>query len=393
MGRKRNRKRSAGPNKLPPRPKRPDSASPAEDQKQWNILGLLYQQVEANLYGVIHTVRGELDNQETSQVFLISRQVGGKEIVYGSVLHLLDKIIGLLSIFEYDLDLLRQPTVSSYERTQRAIDVREPMSLEDAIMQQQDKIIEDTTLLVALHFRTLSEIFSGRFRREISVYGTDDQEIDRVQIKAVADNLVHSRYFVINDRFIDNIASAKDELPYRVPFEPKVDAFEFFDAVLDVIRHLRVNDLIGVLRRGLATISADSDPRHVIFLVQNIHTLARVVNDNLESPNSSPIVDMLLDKEKQRITQWLNETRPQGVDSIEFKQTFTAPRFKIHEDLSRPQLQVSLRINDKPETLDIDSRRFFEVLAGACGRAPLIADVPQPKPVGVQDITQGIELR
>lgn len=360
MGRKSKRKRPQGPSNLPSRPKRLANTTADNDKKQWDILGLLYRRDGPDLFGVILRVHGQLDDQNFTQVFLISRKVGGKELVYGSVLHLLDKLIGLLSTSEYDLGLLHQPINPSEERIRRLFGADSTMSPEDVILQQQEKIIEDTVLLVALHFRTLNEIFSGRFRKRIRVYGVDGNAIASIPIKDLADNLVHSRYFFIRDQFICNIASATDELPYEVPFESKVDAFEFFDAVLDVIRGLRVDDFIGVLRSRMASISAVSEPRHIIFLMQNVHALSRIVNDNMESANSSALVELLLDKASQRLIEKLHKERPHRAEAVEQVMLFTTPSFKVSEDLSKRQIRVMLKVDDEPETLDIDNALFLE---------------------------------
>ena len=69
--------------------------------KEGDRLFLLYRYSGQYLYGALHVVRRDVQNQETSYPFVISKQFQGREIVYGSVLNLMEKVAS--AFFRFDI--------------------------------------------------------------------------------------------------------------------------------------------------------------------------------------------------------------------------------------------------------------------------------------------------
>ena len=342
--------------------------------KQYDILELFYQRIDPHLFGSILTVSGPLDNQENSAAFFISKEIGDGEIVYGSVIHLLDKIVGL------QLQLLNRLKAARDTRSLAPGILRHPgndpshASWEDMVGEYEEELLEDTVLLTAIYFRNLNEIFSGRFsNNDVPVYNREDKQVDVVKLGVLANNLIHHRYFVVRPPYIHVIASAKDELPSETTFDSKVNGVEFLQVVADIAGQIKIRDLIGVLRARLQAVSANSPSRDIIFLVQNLHSLSRVFAERLPRDDAAAIRDLLLREAERRDGERIAREFAKGrADPVRIEYRGGAPSFKLAPDLSRKRIKIHVTINDENDEIEVDHREFFTILTQAHGDEPLI---------------------
>lgn len=347
-----------------------------------NVVALIYRRVDPYLYGAVHTVINSLDNQQTSYPFIISKQLQGREIVYGSVHYLINQIADLLSRFSEDR------THSPQVLTQSGVEIREihrgdgktlveivrhdgDESVTDRFLHQKEEQTRAKILLIALHLRILFEVFSGKPKKSINLYDYSDGCIGQIPLQDLANLLMHYRYFVVNGEYLMDLFSGEGQLPSERLVGTKVSVFEFLDAVSEVINRIRVKDFIGVLRSGLSRLSASSEAKEIIFLVQNIHSLANIVKKRIGDDKFSDIANFLLRDAAQRYLERMQMERPVRTQ-VAVRHIFSAPAFKLEDNLSRKELVIALTIDCTDEVLKVPYAEFFKLLNKAYGNDPLV---------------------
>lgn len=344
--------------------------------KEYNQLALFYQQIDGNLWGAIHTVDGPLENQQASAAFLISKQIGGKEIIYGSVVNLLNKIVGLQHTLWHRLtntdDKVPEPGLLRHGGEDLS-----KVSTGDLIQEYQEEMLEDTVLLTAMHFRNLNEIFKHRWStKELPVYDSDDQSIGTVGMSTLANQLIHHRYLAVRAPYICDISSRDGELPSQMRFGSKIDGTEFLSAAMDIVREIRVRDFVGVLKRSISNISATSESRDIIFLVQNLHSLSQIIAERLGRGAAPAIQELLLRDVLRRDGRRLAlEFAGRHVHPVSIEYRGGAPTIALGHDLSRKRIEIHVTINEELHTIEVDHREFFSLLMREHGDEPLV-DVP-----------------
>lgn len=347
--------------------------------EQHDVLGLFHQRIDGNLWGAVTTVSGPLENQQTSAPFLISKQLGDKEIVYGSVRNLLYKIIGLQSTLWYRLAVARDNGSPETGLLRHGGEDSSKASVEDLGREYQEEQLEDAVLLTAMHFRNLNEMFNHRWsKRELPVYDNDDRSVGAVKMGDLANQLIHHRYLTVRAPYICDVASREDELPSPTLFGSKIDGTEFLHAVLDVVREIRVRDFVGVLRRSISNISSTSEPRDIIFLVQNLHSLSPIIAERLGRGEAPAIQDLLMRdiirRDQQRLTRKFAGRQAHPV-TIEYRGG--APSITLGHDLSKKRIDIYVTINEEQQVIEVDHREFFSLLVRELGTEPLV-EVPLP---------------
>ena len=343
---------------------------------EYNQLALFYHRSGSDLYGAVHIVDGPLENQKSSAAFLISKQVGDGEIVYGSILNLLEKIIGLHLTSMHQMDSIGETTPPAPSLIRHIGDDQSQASVGDRIIQYQNEVLEDAALLIAMHFRTLNEIFNHRWGKlTLPVYDKADQVVDEIKMRALLNNMVHHRYLAVQVPFILDIASRDGQLPSQEMFGAKVNLDDFTNTILKIVGEIRVRDLIGVLKRSISTISADSKPPEIIFLIQNLHSLARIVHNLMVRRGANEIGEFLLHDVVRR--ELVERTRRGLFTPVSIGHSFDSPGFKLAHDLTKKRIEVSVQIDEQQEVIEVDHRELFSLLTQWYGDEPLV-EAPRP---------------
>ena len=351
----------------------------------YNQLALFYQQVGPYLYGAVHTVVGPLENQQSSAAFIISEQVGGGEIVYGSILNLLEKIVGLHLTSIHRVESMDETAPPAPSLVRHIGDDQSQASSGELIVQYQNEILEDSALLTAMHFRTLNEIFNHRWGKlTLPVYDKADQVTGEIKLQELLNTMVHHRYLAVQVPFMLDIASKDGHLPSQEMFGGKVNLVELTNMILKVVGEIRLKDLIGVLKRSISTISADSKPTEIIFLVQNLHSLARIVRDAMTRRGADKIGEFLLHDVVRR--ELAERTRRSLFTPVSFSHSFDSPGFKLAHDLKKKRIEVYVQIDEQQEVIEVDHRKLFSLLTQWYGDEPLI-EPPGPLTIGYRYVT------
>lgn len=344
--------------------------------KEHNRLALLYQQIDDNLWGAIHTVDGSLENQHNSAPFLISKRVGDEEIIYGSIVNLLNKIVGLQRTLWHRLTDT-DDEVPELGILRHGSEDQSKVSKDGLVQEYQEEMLEDTVLLTAMHFRNLNEIFNHRWsNKELPVYNNDDQSVGTVGMSTLTNQLIHHRYLAVRAPYICDISSRDSELPSQVRFGSKIDGTEFLSEVMDIVREVRVRDFVGVLKRSISNISATSESRDIIFLVQNLNSLSQIIAERLGRGAAPAIQKLLLREVIRRDRRRLAlEFAGRHVHPVRIEYRGSAPTIALGHDLSRKRIEIHVTINEEPHTIEVDHREFFSLLTSEHGTEPLV-EVP-----------------
>ena len=346
--------------------------------KEDNRLFLLYRYVGSYLYGALHVVRGDAQNQESSYPFIISKQFQGREIVYGSVLNMMEKVAGPFFRFDSWQRSLKE-TMPPEFRTSVQADMQAgrvthqlPESeFSHVILHEIDERLEDAILLSSLHLRNLLEVFSGRGDKQVGLYDYEDNRIGTVSLKVIADLLMHHRYFVVRGGYLCDIYSGDEQLTSPRLFGSKIEVQELANVTLELLGGIRIRDFAGMLRSRLERLSVDSEPRDVIFLIQNIHSLSLIIRDRIADDRFPQMLELLFRELRGR--QHAEMDRRPEIPEMTFTYAFGPPTFKIADELSTRQLGMDIRINGKVENFLFGYEEFFGALTGIYGNDPLVS--------------------
>ena len=84
--------------------------------------------------------------------------------------------------------------------TTRDRNYRSPTS-RDQILDEQEDVIEEVLLCIAVYVRVLSGIFPKKLSKaKVNVYDYDGSRIDNIELSEIANLLLHQRYILIRKR-------------------------------------------------------------------------------------------------------------------------------------------------------------------------------------------------
>ena len=346
--------------------------------KEDNRLFLVYRYSGPYLYGALHVVRRDVQNQETSYPFVISKQFQGREIVYGSVLNLMEKVAS--AFFRFDSwqrsldktmpDAFRASIQANMQAGRVTYQLPEA-ELSQVILHQVDERLEDAILVSSLHLRNLLEVFSGKGDRQVGLYDYEDNRIGTVSLKEIADLLMHHRYFVIRHGYLCDLYSGYEQLTSPRLFGSKIEVQEMVNATLDVLGGIRIRDFAGMLRSRLERLSVDSEPRDIIFLIQNIHSLSVIIQDRISDSRFPQMLELLFRELRER--QHAEMDQHPEIPEMTFTYAFRPPTFKVADELSTRQLAMDISINGKVESFLFGYEEFFGALTGTYGDDALVS--------------------
>ena len=196
----------------------------AGENLQVERLLVIYQRVEEVLYGSVYPLRvdaseatGEISLGKWESPFVVSKQLGEQEIVYGSVLHLMHEAARPIFRMEALQKELKESLPSEVRasmvesRSGNQITFTSPEGgFPASFLYKQDEIIKDAVLLSGLPVRTLLEIFSGKGNRIVPTYDYEGNPTNGVSMQQLFHALCHHRYCVVSEGFVHDIFSGED---------------------------------------------------------------------------------------------------------------------------------------------------------------------------------------
>ena len=346
---------------------------------------LIYQRVEPYLYGAVSVVgpeaaaKGGTIPLQWSYPFVVSKYLDGREITYGSIAHLIDEVAK--PIFRRN-QRIRVLAESLPEKTQASLRVRRtenalihesPSSeLPNWFMQEQEDLTKEALLMSGLHLRTLLEMLSGRRNKSVLLYDYEGNANGTVTLNTLFHMLMHHRYCVISGEYVHDIFSDRGQLESPRIFGAKVKSAELFNLMLTYLSEITINDFVGVLRGSLRKLSVESQAREIMFAVQNVHSLAEIIGDRISDPRF-PQMQKLLFREFTADEKRNVEAAKTQSETISLVRHFTKPAFQIDSAVQTHRIEMSMKINDKPETFKFDQDEFLGVLTDTFGRDPLVS--------------------
>ena len=343
----------------------------------------VYKRVEPYPYGAISVVEAEAVAQggtiplEWSYPYVVSKRLEDREVVYGSILHLIGEAAKPIFRMNHRIralaDSLSEEVRSSIRvsRTDNALIHESPSSeFPDWFLHRQEELTKEGLLLSALHLRTLLELLSARRNTPVSLYDYEGNSNGTVTLNALFHMLIHYRYCVISGEYVHDIFSDRAQLDSSRLFGSKVKSAELFNAMLNYVSAITINDFVGVLRGRLEVLTVDSEPRDIMFAVQNVHSLAEIIGDRITDrrfPNMQELLfrEITAEKEIQ-----IEEARRQS-KAITLVRRFGKLTFKIDPALHEKRIEMAVNINGKSESFKFDQELFFGVLTQVYGDDPI----------------------
>lgn len=348
--------------------------------QNYNRVQILYNaEHEPYLYGIVHRVDGDPNNQWLEKPFVISKKMwNGEEVVYGTVKRLLEKII-------FQLDRLKHFQLESQMKLDAAGITPLPQDgaqlpkseVTDRIIDEQEELIEDVFLTTSVYVRILSEIFPQKFKKsKVRVYDYDGQSVAQIELSQITDLLVHNRYICIQTPYILDLLSDDKFLSKKPQMGLKINALEYFSEMEKVVNSITIKDL-GTKLWGMAKqLSASSNIKDIIFLTQNLYTLGGSVVGSDMNMNSSPLNNILNRVAIQYHERMYPASSTRKPTEVHVSLFFGTPRFYLGPDLDQKQIRIEMLVGSNrealvSETLVIGYKEFFSGVIKASGNRKL----------------------
>ena len=347
--------------------------------KKLNKLILVYRKCGADLYGSICPVL-KMGKQEMSVPFVISKTLGNKEIVYGSMIDLVAKINNLMIRYSKDQlqvqDFIDRKNIKPIEKnshTDGVVNILPEFEGIDLFLHELEEKCEEVIFLITVYLRSLIEVFGREIDEGLSIYNYDGRDSSNtITVRELSNIFMHNRYLVIRGEYLMDVFSDKKQLQSGKYFDSKIRVLEYFAATKKIIeKNITLSTFLDMIELRLDKVSAQSDPQEIIFLVQNIHSLNKIVESKMHDKRFSEMVNLIFKKTidstiKRALIQYPDH------DELPIRFTFTPPKFKIAEDLSSKKIEVFTTTNGTQEKLELEYKELFSVLRQNFGQDPLI---------------------
>ena len=344
------------------------------NSNKYNRVQLVYNAThKPYLYGALHFVHGDVENQWWEQPFVISkRRADRHEIVYGTVLRLLTKILAPLTRLDQFATRTRAQLDAEGVQLLGGTTLPDDSPVADAIHDEQEDLIEEIFVSTCVYVRILAELFPNHMQKyQVPVYNYDGHRETTITLQAISNVLQHHRHLMVKDEYIVDLVSAKG---YVIAGEPqmglKLSFLAYVDKLQEAVHSVTVKNLVGILRGMTRRISAESSPKDIVFLMQNLYTLggaAVTPGDNVSGP-----LEIVLNKVVKRA---LNR-RHRRNRTLRMAVTFTTPRFYLEPDLTNKQIRTEVKVNGVQQQYVTDYESFFAEIVKAYGDRKLYR-IPQ----------------
>ena len=109
----------------------------------------------------------------------------------------------------------------------------------------------------------------------------------------------------------------------------------------------------------------------MIFAVQNIHSLGRVVRERMEYSRSRELLDTMFGSIGEDLFK--GTQRPRSWEIVDIPFQFTAPIFQIGDDLLNLKIEIRFKINEVEKVVAVDYRELLTKIAQVYGDDTLIS--------------------
>ena len=327
----------------------------ATDSNPGDIMALFYKRVDPYLYGCVQCFRLSDDKPivkpyRQSAPFVISQSVGNsKEFVYGSVFELIREIRCLMADLGNCQHKLRSQLRRSGVKTSEMPDssgrtVRVTLPSGDStneIFLEYIREITNLLLLISCQTRNLFEIFPRLNAELVSLLDYEGKEVEKVRVKEIFDSFVHNRYLFVDgehvtDLFSDKLATKSSISNLFMGY--KISWREYVAAIQQALDDVKIRDITGLLRGRLKSLSPDSSHKDIVFLIQNLESLSKILAEKIPTGKYASMLNLLFD---EAIKLKLPSMRGRGPVNISVR--FAAPHIKIHEKLSEKKFKIQVR--------------------------------------------------
>ena len=345
---------------------------------------VVYRRVEEALYGNVYLLRADaMEAAETIALgnwqspFVVSRQLGEHEIVYGSLLyHIQEAARPIFRIGAHQEKLreslpedIRGSMVESRSGNQTTY-TSPSNEFPSLFLYQQDEIIKDAIMLSASHMRTLLEFLSSKGNRDVPTYDYEGNLAGSVTIHQLFHALSHHRYCVVSSGFVRDIFSREDTPGLPDLFGTKVKVEELLRESIGFLEGITVNDFVGILCGWLERLTIDSKPKDIILAHQNVYAVAEVIKTRIGDASFSPFQNYLFSQYTSDEIRQIEEAKDKS--EIWIERRFNSPRFKMGPDLNAKVIEMAIDINGKQENFEFSRPEFFEKLSATSGKDSLI---------------------
>ena len=321
------------------------------------------------LYGSIaymdssEAVQGKVSLQWSAPFLLSKTRDDGGVYYYGTVYTILTELMQYVTrVSDFNKTIRDMIITNNIPVIKRGIFFTTPdTGFGRYVADQQDGMLETMLLAIAVNVRRLIEIFPTQ--RSIPVYDyAGVQRIQSISLRKISDLLIHSRYFAVYDGFLWDLFSDRKSLVQTRGHKAighKISLPEYVISIFDLVNSLTVNDIIGKLRCKLRNLSVETRAVDLIFVAQNLFSLASVL-DRVED-------DSLL----QKFIGSLFETSSEQASA--HSATSNQLQFQLKIDNLDTKHVVAQIVTDQEITeCTINYVEFFEIVASRFGNRPLI---------------------
>ncbi|MYD89583.1 MAG: hypothetical protein F4Y08_04465 [Caldilineaceae bacterium SB0662_bin_9] len=332
---------------------------------------LVYASVCAQLAKPVHTAG-------PWHVYIASKHIGKSEIVYGSLLHIMDEAVRPLfrvrQILQELGNALPDDLRSSVEIS--VVDGNVTHTLPegphtDVLLHKQEQTLKDALLLSAIHVRTLLEDFDGVGNIRIAIYDYEGRPAGDVLLSKVFHTLAHYRYCMVSGEFVHDIFSREGQLGDSNLTGTKMKVEDLFKAVFEFISEIRIRRFVGVLRARLHSLSADSEPSDIIFATQNLQSVWQVIRDRIEEAIPPPgFLSYILNR---FVTEKLNAEAPEWATKANVQLAWNRFTFRVADDLGQQLVEVRFGVGENTEMLKLTWDEFFTELVRFHGDEPVVS--------------------
>ena len=325
------------------------------------------------LYGSIAYMHSNeaVDGRVTPQwsaPFLLSRiRSDGSVYYYGTVHTILTELMQCVArVSDFNRSIRDMVVAQSLQVAEQVVlsTIDDSKSVRP-VTDQQDSMLEEILPAIAVHVRRLTDIF--RIKRSIPVYDyTGVRYVQTISLGKISDLLLHSRYFAVHDGFLCDLFSDKQSLvgAYQTPGHKeighKISLASYLNAVFELTTSLTVNDVVGQLRRILHNLSATTPVVDLIFVTQNLFSLAIVLDRVEDDSLLQKFVRSLFDASSD-----IGSPPSTTANQLQF-------RLKI-ENLNTKHIVAQVVIDQNTTECTINYLEFMEIVTSRFGRQPMLA--------------------
>ena len=189
---------------------------------------------------------------------------------------------------------------------------------------------------------TYMKFFPRLNSQTVSLFDYEGKKVDEVRVKELLDYFVHNRYLFVDGEHVTDLFSAKFAKKSHISsmfMGYKIKWREYVAEIERSIDEIKVRNLSGLLKGCLKRLSSKSSHKDIVFLIQNLESLSRVLKTKIPTERYSPMLSLLFDEAVNEKVAVVNGAKNQ----LNVAVSFASPHVKIHEDLSEKKFKIQVR--------------------------------------------------